>query len=586
MELSRLIFKNLKYNIKNYVAYLLGNSFILTILFMFFSLIFSEAFMNEPSTSLIKENLTSVIALMIAFSVVFIIYTTITFTKYRGKEFGVYYTMGLTSKNIIKILSYENLIIALTSFVIGALGGSIFVQLFYKAIEKILNLKILDFELSINSYLGIGIIAIIIYLFNTLYQILFLRKLSIVQILKSSSKKEFGKSSYTMGILGIVSFGVSMIIYEESLRDISNYAWSKLIISIVLAIISLYFIIGFSMTIISKISKLFKRFYNGNILSINSLSHKFISYRGVLYVVTLLVAGAMIFISMAYSMYKTTEKYIQGDYPFDIGMIVNNDDINKYDFKNIIKESGAHIKDYYVVESIKVPSLIEKDGEINFDAPQSIISESSYNTFNNEDINLEENEALYWHREKNREFKGANMIIDIPADGEDHNILNYFKDGVMSLSRYKEIKNSGDYIIIPKENRVSENSSITNYLINYKYLRGSSLVIDDEVYKKLKDASSISNLIYDIQVNINNNDDFLSIDNELRNKLSLIGDKDILDSLTIKEKRFNEEINSSHIYSATNYFFGNYRILLIEALCLDTKWRIYVDKKYRDIYNI
>ncbi|EGT3616830.1 ABC transporter permease [Clostridium perfringens] len=557
MQLSSLIVKNIKHNIKNYVAYLLGNSFILTILFMFFSLIFSKAFMNEPATSLIKENLTSVIALMLAFSVVFIIYTTITFTKYRGKEFGVYYTIGLTSKNIIKILSYENAIVALISFIVGALGGSIFVQLFYKAIEKILNLKNIDFGLSIKSYLGIAAIAMLIYLFNTLYQMRFLRKLSIVQILKSSAKKDIGKASYIMGILGIIALIASMILYRNTLSNISSDAVPRIIICVILAIVSLYFIIGFAMTVIAKISKRFKRFYNKNIVPINSLSHRFISYRGVLYVVTLLVAGAMVCISMTYSMYKATEKYINGDYPFDIGIVVDRNSINKYDFKDIIEKAGADIKNYHVVESISVPNLMEKDGQINFDAPQMIISESSYNELYNKNVNIREGEALYWCREKSREYADTNMIIDIPTKGDkDYNILNNFKNGRMSLSEYKEEKDNKNYTVISKDNRVNNIGSVTNYVMNDKYLRGSSLVISDEVYKKLKEAINKDNITYDVQVNINNNKDFDSINDKLQKEFNLIGDKDISNSLTVKAKRFNEEIDSRGFSLFTYAFLG------------------------------
>ncbi|ELC8441689.1 FtsX-like permease family protein [Clostridium perfringens] len=557
MKLSSLIVKNIKHNIKNYVAYLLGNSFILTILFMFFSLIFSKSFMNEPSTSLIKENLTSVIALMLAFSVVFIIYTTITFTKYRGKEFGVYYTIGLTSKNIIKILSCENAIVALISFIVGALGGSIFVQLFYKAIEKILNLKNIDFGLSIKSYLGIAAITIFIYLFNTLYQMRFLRKLSIVQILKSSAKKDIGKASYIMGILGIIALIASMILYRNTLSDISSDAAPRMIICIILAIVSLYFIIGFAMTVIAKISKRFKRFYNKNIVPINSLSHRFISYRGVLYVVTLLVAGAMVCISMTYSMYKATEKYINGDYPFDIGIIVDRNSINKYDFKDIIEKAGADIKNYHVVESISVPNLMEKDGQINFDAPQMIISESSYNELYNKNVNIKEGEALYWCREQSREFADTNMIIDIPTkEDKDYNILNNFKNGRMPLSEYKKEKDNKNYTVISKDNRVNNIGSVTNYVMNDKYLRGSFLVINDEDYKKLKEAINKDNITYDVQVNINNNKDFASINDKLQKELNLIGDKDIPNSLTVKAKRFNEEIDSRGFSLFTYAFLG------------------------------
>lgn len=120
MDLTSMIFKNIRYNIKNYISYLLGNSFVICILFMFFNLICSKTFMNAPNTSVIKDELIPIVVMMVAFSVIFILYTTISFTKYRGREFGVYFTIGLTSKNIIKILFYENIIIAAATFIFGA----------------------------------------------------------------------------------------------------------------------------------------------------------------------------------------------------------------------------------------------------------------------------------------------------------------------------------------------------------------------------------------------------------------------------------------------------------------------------------
>ena len=63
--------------------------------------------------------------------------------------------------------------------------------------------------------------------------------------------------------------------------------------------ISLYFVIGFAMTFIVKTLKHFKRFYNNNILFINSLSHRFYSLRNVLYIVSIMASGAIIFTSLS-----------------------------------------------------------------------------------------------------------------------------------------------------------------------------------------------------------------------------------------------------------------------------------------------
>lgn len=104
MNFSSIITKNIKYNIRSYLAYLIGNSIIETILFLFLNLTFSDSFKNADDSFPVKSNMGEMIIMMVMFSVIFIFYTTITYTKTRGKEFGVYFTIGLTTKEIIRIL--------------------------------------------------------------------------------------------------------------------------------------------------------------------------------------------------------------------------------------------------------------------------------------------------------------------------------------------------------------------------------------------------------------------------------------------------------------------------------------------------
>ena len=64
MKFSSIIIKNIKHNIRNYTAFLLGNSLIQCILFMFFTLIFSPKFMEAKEAMSSKGNFISTIVLM------------------------------------------------------------------------------------------------------------------------------------------------------------------------------------------------------------------------------------------------------------------------------------------------------------------------------------------------------------------------------------------------------------------------------------------------------------------------------------------------------------------------------------------
>lgn len=547
MNLYSMILKNIRYNIKNYIAYFIGNSFILCILFMFINLLLSKAFMMQPKGSVIKSDLITIVVLIVAFSIAFILYTAISFTNYRGKEFGVYFTIGLTSKNIINILSYENIIISGAAFICGSLLGSLFSKLFYMVIIKILNLNNINFEINIMVYVYIFLIALLIFIFNSGYQILFLKRLSIVQSLKSNSKKYCANSNDTLGIIGLVILVSSMIVFPKICSENNS---SKLIINISLSIISMYFVIGFIMRLITKISKVFRGFYNSNMLVLNSLIHRFIEYRNVIYIVTLLVSGAMVFMSVTYSLYKSTQMGIDSDYPYDLSFVVSKNEIGE-NLKDIIKSSGADIKTYTKLENIEVPDIrLYNNKIINVYSQIGILSESNYNIITKKNVHINKDHAIFIHREKRGRFLNSGLIIDFTKNNNKFN--SFLKD-------YKKTKKR--FIYIPKENKVDKIGMATNCLLVGNYSRLASIVINDNEYKRLKQNSLDSSIYYDILVNINNNNDYKKIEKNLRHKLNKIGNSTIKTSLVLKREKFNKTINSRKFELFIYSFLGSMLLL-------------------------
>ena len=403
-----MIIKNIKYNIKNYTAYLLGNSLIGCILFMFFTLVFSPEFMNADKTMPLKGNFLPILVIMVAFSGVFIIYTTVSFTKYRGRELGVYFTIGLTSREIIKILFYENIIISISAFLFGSILGSIFSKLFHMAIGEILNINNISIPLSIKAYGVIALISIGTLLFTTIYQIIFLKRYSVINILKSKSKKDIGSTSSILGFIGIVLLVISMVLFKKVINQEIGNAQEVLVGSIIGTLVSGYLLIGFSMTFVVKILRRFKGIYNNNILFVTSLSHKFMDYRRVLFVVTIMVAGAMLFISISYGMYKSTEKLNNARYPYDISFVVEKENLQNVDLKQLVEESTGEIESYGELEGINLPDIKVGDGvRAMYDVQTLNISENTYNKIYNKDLSLDNGEVMLVDSEKTGRSLGA-----------------------------------------------------------------------------------------------------------------------------------------------------------------------------------
>lgn len=534
MDFSSMIIKNIKHNIKNYTAYLLGNSLIQCILFMFFTLIFSQEFMNADETMPLKANINSTVIIMVAFSAIFIIFTTVSFTKYRGREFGVYFTIGLTSKEIIKILCYENIIISLVSFLFASLGGSVFSKLFQMAIWKILKIDNINIPLSFKAYGAIFLISAGIFLFTTGYQMVFLKRYSVINILKSNSKKDIGSTSVILGIIGIIIFISSLIAFSMVVNgEVKSNLNLVLPSSIFGTAVSVYLLIGFSMTVVVKVLRKFKRTYNNNILFVNSLSHRFRSYKSVLYVVALMVSGAMIFISIAYSTYKSTERKIEIKYPYDMSFIVDKTQMNNKNIKDIVTKNLGEVKNYIALEGLNIPDIRVYEGKCLYRRFNLlVISEDNYRSLGKKELNLKRGEVLYSHTQKMGGFLDGGFILDLSN--------KEMKDEV-SLDQYKEQHKMEDYIYVANENKRDEVSTTVNTFYSYNYIRGDDIVVNNEDYNMMKEKLGDEAVTYDVLFNVENSEGHVGLKDSLESNLS----KKVSDTLVTKEPMFDAAIKEN-----------------------------------------
>lgn len=578
MKLSSLMIKNTKHNIRNYMAYLLGNSFIQCILLMFLSLIFSKEFINYEDVNLIKDNLNLIVSFMLAFSVVFIMYTTISFTKYRGQEFGVYYTIGLTSKDIIKILFYENIIVSSLSFFIGIFLGTVFSKLFFLTIEKVLNLNNVNITMNFTAYLVIFSITIGIFMFNTIYQIIFLKKHSVINIIKSTSNKDVGKGNTFIGILGLIMLISSLIIFNRTLNNNFKNVNLWLGITVGFLLISLYLVIGSSMTLVEKISKLFPEFHNNNILVLNSLSYKFKEYRTILYVVTLLVIGSIATMSISYSQYMICNEQNRIFFPQDISIIVNKEERENNNFKKIIEESGGKVDFYYELESItSLLTTVEEENVIGDRIEVSIIDEKDYNRLTNNNIDLKNNEVVYVNKLLAKKDLDTGLILDYSKDKNFENIGNL---------KEREEKNDS-FFYFSKENVNHDIDNFINKTMTEEVFYSATIIVKHDMYNKIKENTVEEDLKYNVIANLKNNNKYKEIRKEITPRLEEINKK-ITRTLTISEEELENSINESGFTLFTSTFLG---VIFLMGSCVVLYFKIFTSvnqekKRYKQLIGI
>ncbi len=142
MNLRSLSFKNVWRNRGRYLAYLFSATFSVTVYFLYTALAehpdLREGFRGAEYVRFAIEGAAVVIAV---FTFLFLLYSGAAFARFRMKEFGLLTLLGLTKRQMVRIILWENLMVAVAALAIGLLAGVLFLKLFFMAVSSVLGLS-------------------------------------------------------------------------------------------------------------------------------------------------------------------------------------------------------------------------------------------------------------------------------------------------------------------------------------------------------------------------------------------------------------------------------------------------------------
>ena len=211
--MNKLNFKMATRGIKNnkflYFPYILASSFMLFIFNLLIDLK-SEKFILETRGSEIIKTLLEMGSWIVAiFSLIFLVYMAKTIVKNRYKELGLLYGLGMDKKSLRKILIIENLILAISTLIIGSFLVILLGPLFINLVARILKIQT-QIKLSVNfSKLALGLLVFAtIFILITLISLNSIRKTNPIELSKLSQKGESEpKANVISMILAIILIG-------------------------------------------------------------------------------------------------------------------------------------------------------------------------------------------------------------------------------------------------------------------------------------------------------------------------------------------------------------------------------------------
>ncbi|MCB2362404.1 ABC transporter permease [Clostridium estertheticum] len=569
MTFSSIIIKNIKFNFKKYIAYFIANSFIIAVLLMYGSLVFSKEFIEGSKANGLTDNVMTMLMLMIIFSIVFISYTTISFIRYRGKEFGVYLTLGVTTKDLRKILFIENILILFASMVAGMIVGTLFSRLFYMIIGKILWIDNFRPSLNIKTYFMCLVIAIIIFLINSIFQLIFVGRLSIIELIKSSSKAELGKGNYIIGTVALIALITVLYLFFKVMRhEIFRTSGTAQIIMIIMitTIIAPYFIIGSLISMVNIVLMNFKKTYNNNLLVLSSVQHKFISYKSVIYLVLILASAAITLISMNYSMYATIEENTNNRHPYDISFIQNIklNKISDQELKNIVRASGGEIKQQKLLENIDLMDCRSYEGKVMVGRNIAVISQKNYNNHMGTNVVVNKGELVQvLNSPTDSKNKDSDVIINFnDLSKQKEQIMKLEKNKNVSIENFLATMDKDSYIYVEKNKKKYTEGKYTNESYSLDYSRGTALIINDEDYKRIKEKLGPQVISYDHLIKLKDPKDYKSF-NSISSELKRLNHGDESLKPAFKQQMLEENISDSGFMLFSSLFLG--MMLLISS---------------------
>lgn len=431
---SKFALNNLVKNKRFIVPYVLSTIFTIMSFYILSSLVFGDNLNKLPNgINATKQVLSLGIIVIAIFSTIFLFYTYSFLVKRRVKEFGLYAVLGMTKKQIAKILVLETIFIAVTTLVVGIGLGILFDKLMLLILLKLFSATV-TFGFSITPIAIVFSVLLFggIYFLLLLYTVIKIARLRIVALLKDENKGEKEpKSRWILAIIGLALIGYGYY----TAQTVQNPVKAILVFfyAVIAVIIGTYLVfMAVSITVL-KIMKNNKNFYYKpkNFISVSGLLYRM--KRNAVGLANICILSTMVLVTMGSTsaLYAGMEKSYNERFPRQImveGYNSTSDKLKEIEnnAKISAKEAGTEIQDIVAYNSLPMVGRLVED-KFNFESNVGVdlsnvkmivvLELKDYNKVANKNKTLESNEILL-HIDKKGNYNHNNISLN----GSDYKI--------------------------------------------------------------------------------------------------------------------------------------------------------------------
>ncbi|MBE7121604.1 FtsX-like permease family protein [Bacillus cereus] len=345
MTFWQFAFKNVSRNSKAYFAYFVSSTFSIMVFFSF------TVYAYHPRLQSVQNfqerdplmNLASTAQLVIVmFSFFFLLYSIGTFLNVRKQQFGILTILGISQRQLKRLLFTENMIIGILSIFIGIQGGLVFSNFFLLVTSKLTSVKGLYLYWPTEAIIVTTITFIILFLIVSTFTPMFIRTRKTVHLIKGNKKVTAEKRpSILISLFALICLGLCYYIagYPQGYvteKNVQNESVFFIMLSILpLVVAGTYLFFSQTFLLFIYILKKRRKFYlkQINMLWISDLVARTRSNINVLFIVSMLSALAFTIIIGLFAANNHTKASILERYPIPFTYTSEGD--NAFEQKHI-----------------------------------------------------------------------------------------------------------------------------------------------------------------------------------------------------------------------------------------------------------
>ncbi|MHA2892695.1 FtsX-like permease family protein [Bacillus cereus] len=384
MTFWQFAFKNVTRNSRAYFAYFVSSSFSIAVFFSFAVYLFHPKLQNFDMTSEISGLMIFSEVVIVFFSFFFLLYSIGTFLKVRKKQFGILTILGISRKQLHRLIFMENMLIGILSIFFGMQFGVVFSQFFLLVTAKLTHVPGIYLYGPTNAFILTTIVFLSLFIIVSAFTPMLIRTKKAVHLLKTNGgKQKERKPSILVSLFGGYALAGNPKYFVSVSPQIGViYMVSSIFVIPTLVTIGTYFFFSQISFLLIYILKKRRKFYMKriNMLWISDLASRIRTNINMLFIVAMLSTIAFTMITFLYGFGKFIKLEVNRTSPFPISYF--SYDANPFVTEHLNWLEQQLQKEHFPYQKIKADiyeTPLKEDKDIAIYNDVYAIKQSDYN---------------------------------------------------------------------------------------------------------------------------------------------------------------------------------------------------------------